>query len=313
MRGLSQLFVDDLQNGCLNCFLRAVKADDTLCMEIREDYVNIYYRGGSLYRIRNMGNHTYSIDFDMNYLRHDYSLLSHFDTALFHQLQNNQGPYEEYVRLIPAIKTEMDLWFGEHPKYEREYQQLVLRENSYSEGVAKDSDYFILDIEYTDANSKGRFDMLAVKWLSTSSQRRNAQNASLALIEMKYADGAHGGSSGIAKHFKDIESFLSSPERIEALINEAENIFNQKLELGLIKGIKPQSIHFNHSTDSLEFIILAANHKPASTVFHRELRSAYQMTNLSALAEIKIATASNMGYGLYADHMVDLEKYLNQK
>jgi hypothetical protein len=178
--------------------------------------------------------------------------------------------------------------------------------------VAKDTDYFILDVEYEDKHSKGRFDMIAVKWLSTSAQRRNAENASLALIEMKYADGAHSGSSGIAKHFMDIESFLSSPQRISTLINEAENIFNQKLELGLIKGVKPQPIHFNHSTDSLEFIILAANHKPASTVFHRELRSAIaQITNLRTLAEIKIATASNMGYGLYADHMMALNNYLN--
>lgn len=35
MRGLSQLFVDDLQNGCLKCFIRAVKADDNIRIGIR--------------------------------------------------------------------------------------------------------------------------------------------------------------------------------------------------------------------------------------------------------------------------------------
>lgn len=313
MRGLSDIFVNDLQNGCLNCFLRAVKADDTLCMEIRDDYVNIYYRGGNLYRISNMGNHIYSVVFDSGYLNHSPSLLSNFNTILYNKIQNNQCLYDDYVRFIPAVKTEMDLYFGENPSYEREYQQLVLRENSYSKVVSKDTDYFILDIEYTDANSNGRFDMLAVKWLSTAAQRKNPRNASLALIEMKYADGAHSGTAGIVKHFKDIESFLSSQQRIDALYIEAKKMFNQKLELGLIKGINPQEIHFQRSIDSLEFIILAANHKPAHTVFHRELRSAVTQTpGLCSSVKVKIATASNMGYGLYADHMIDPDNYLSE-
>lgn len=50
-RGLSDNFMAALTGGVLTPLLDRVKADRTLCLEIREDYLNIYYRGGSLMRI----------------------------------------------------------------------------------------------------------------------------------------------------------------------------------------------------------------------------------------------------------------------
>ena len=56
-RQLSQTFMDDLLNGCLNPLLKEVQEDDTLCLELRGNFdepnqkdeaINIYYRGGSL-------------------------------------------------------------------------------------------------------------------------------------------------------------------------------------------------------------------------------------------------------------------------
>lgn len=312
MRGLSDAFLDDLNGGCLEYLLSAVKADDNLCLEIREDYLNIYYRGGNLYCIKkdNKKERQYDFFFDKNYHKHKGSMLSNFSDAIFDKLIS----CEDYVKYIPVLKTEIDLWFCEHPKYEREYQQLVLRENSYSgsdksgNGVSKDTDYFVVDIEYATRANGSRFDMVAVKWLSTSLQRRNSQNASLALIEMKYADAAHDGTAGIVKHFEDIRRFVSDG-KINALCDETENVFNQKLKLGLIKGIDKE-LKLNRETKP-EFIILAANHKPEKTVFKRELEKAIaQFPELAQSIDIKIATASNMGYGLYANYMIRLEDFL---
>jgi hypothetical protein len=39
----------------------------------------------------------------------------------------------------------MDLWFGNHPKNERECQQLMLWENNIGDS-AKSTDYFICDM-----------------------------------------------------------------------------------------------------------------------------------------------------------------------
>ena len=46
-RGLTTPFLQALQNDPIlgvHSFLQAVKKDKTLCLEIRENYINIYYR-----------------------------------------------------------------------------------------------------------------------------------------------------------------------------------------------------------------------------------------------------------------------------
>ena len=50
MRRLSGAFMDDLAQGVLSPLRDRVLADRSLCLEIRDDYLNIYYRGGNLLR-----------------------------------------------------------------------------------------------------------------------------------------------------------------------------------------------------------------------------------------------------------------------
>ena len=42
-RGISDKFISELKTGLLCPALEAVLHDDTLCLEIRDDYINIYY------------------------------------------------------------------------------------------------------------------------------------------------------------------------------------------------------------------------------------------------------------------------------
>ena len=52
MRHINERFVADLLNGELAFFLNQVKsARDRLSLEIRDGYINIYYKGGSLLKI----------------------------------------------------------------------------------------------------------------------------------------------------------------------------------------------------------------------------------------------------------------------
>jgi len=74
----------------------------------------------------------------------------------------------------------MNYFFAVRPKREREYQQLVERENN----DRKDSNYYIADIEYTETDS--RFDMIAVH----RKDRSDYTKIKLAIIEMKYGEKA---------------------------------------------------------------------------------------------------------------------------
>jgi hypothetical protein len=68
MRGLSTTFITDLSGGLLNPILERVKNDSTLCLEIREGYINIYYRGGNIIEIREKKLGKYYASFDVKYI-----------------------------------------------------------------------------------------------------------------------------------------------------------------------------------------------------------------------------------------------------
>lgn len=301
MRGLSERFMFDLKEGKLVGLLEAVKQDDTLCLKIRKNYINIYYRGGSILKITSSGQ-DYKLFFDEKYLINE-------NSNWLKENLINLTSITDYVDAIPFLKREMDYWLYKHPKLEREYQQIILRDNNFS-SIANDTDYYITDIEYANSTNGSRFDLLGVKWLSTGPSRKKATETSLALMEFKYGDNALTGSSGILKHFADMGKFAKNGG-ISSLILETQTQFNQKIDLGLIKGIK-KHIEINTQIKP-EFIIICANHKPASTILIRELKNAHDSyPDLPNHFDIKIATASYVGYGLYADCMIDIDKFIGE-
>ncbi|PKM85868.1 MAG: hypothetical protein CVU87_14175, partial [Firmicutes bacterium HGW-Firmicutes-12] len=217
----------------------------------------------------------------------------------------------EYIDIIPLIKAEMDLYFYEHPKLEREIQQHILRENNRT-SLAGDTDYYIADIEYANMQNGSRFDMLAVKWRSTSPSRKNSSGLALSFIEVKYGDNALMGVAGLKKHFEDMESFLAS-HPASYICAETQKMFNQKVELGIINGLSESTkISIEHDRKT-EFILLIANHKPASSVFIRELDIIMKTDiykRLCEMTDIRIASSSLMGYGLYEKTMLSPEDYI---
>lgn len=69
MRELSKDFLNNLKSakGLLHPILERVKQDDTLMLAIRDNYINIYYRGGSLLKVKEQGKDSYQSSFDDQY------------------------------------------------------------------------------------------------------------------------------------------------------------------------------------------------------------------------------------------------------
>ena len=139
MRGLTKNLIDHLKSGLIAPMLGLIKLDSTLCLEIRENYINIYYRGGNIIRIEE-NQWLFKASFDRKYLHENLTNVPDLPGIL-----NNAEDVEAWIDAIPFLKHEMDLWFGHHPKNEREFQQLLLRENNFGNS-AKGTDYFICDI-----------------------------------------------------------------------------------------------------------------------------------------------------------------------
>ena len=301
-----KMFKDFEEGGMLHDLLDYVKSDDTLDLEFRgEGRANIYYRGGSLFCIERSGD-GYTLTFDTKYC-----------TACDEGMEKTPS-VRAAVGLIPLYKHAMDVWFVKNRKYEREFQQLVVRENNRHGAISHASDYYIVDIEYaynvnvSDKKTQARFDMIAVKWLSKSNERQNPSAPTLAIIEMKYGDGALGGSAGLKKHLEDFGTLVKNGE-LDDFCADYSNVFNQKCALGLIPG--KESARIKITQRDIELIFLIANHDPDKTGLATIVAEIADLT-MEYPYPIRFAYASMMGYCLYADQLKSLEEmqeFLNKK
>lgn len=289
-RQISGTMMKAFLDGQLRTLLRAVQKDDTLDLELRGDSVNIYYRGGSIFKITE-GNGAFPIYFDTNYC-----------IVNSQKLRATPSP-DEAVKNLPLYKQAMDWWFHEHPKYEREVQQGIVRENNNQGKISNGTDYYIADIEFQDGNA--RFDMVALKWSAKGVSRKDPGQASLALIEVKYGDDALKGRAGIAKHLTDCQTFLGVPENVEAFCLDMSQVVAQKCELGLVNGLNTNQYGFTVSAQNPEVIFIFANHNPKSKILPEVIA---QIARHPYPFPIMIATASNMGYGLYVEHLQQVGK-----
>lgn len=305
-RGLSPYFMDALMYNTgpgLNPFLRTVLNDETLCLEIRENSINIYYRGGNLIRIDEQKENFLAFFGRKYIINPEQTKLSPEISA---QEIKDGRDVELWVGSIPFLKYEMDRWLHIHPKDEREFQQVIVRENNFG-NLAKATDYFICDIEYD--TECGRFDLIAVRWPSSGENRKRNSNLGMAFIEMKYMDKSMVHSSGILTHICDLEKyFRKTQDYFAQLKQEMKRVFNQKLTLGLINNQKPIEAF---DEDAPDLILVLANHDPDSRILINELLKIRSIIPTLPF-KIKFAVGNFMGYGLYQNCIFEYEEFMNR-
>jgi hypothetical protein len=305
MRALSERFMDDLLNfdGFLHPMLERVKHDQTLMLAIRQDCINIYYRGGNILKVTEQGKTSYRAFFDIRYDKSE-------EPAPVPPLEiKSQTDAQAWVDSFARLKTIMDSYFSSFSKPEREFQQLVARENNDST-ISNESEYFISDIEFTDAGLGARFDMLALRWLAA--QRRNGSTCRAALSEVKYGDGALGGGAGLLKHLRDIDALISNRSRYADLLRTMEAQFNQLDYLGLLNfnRCKNGTKVMLAVNDKPEVVFVLANHNPRSSKLKTILNDPeIEVYDQSANYDLRFYVSRFAGYGLHADCMLNLADF----
>lgn len=310
MRGLSERFIISLKSGLLKPILERILKDDTLMLGIRDSYINIYYRGGNLLRITEKMN-SFDLFFDKKYdLSKNYKI---YNALNLPKKITEPVQLDKWILSIASLKELMDFWFSKNPKIEREFQQLVERENNRS-SISGETEYFITDIEFADSSIGARFDILAIKWPATG--RKDGKNCTASFIEMKYGDGALSGKSGLIKHVEDINKFLTDKKKYSSILKVMTTQFNQLDELGLIK--------FNHCTNSTkvqlcdmdrpELIFLISNHNPRSAKLRNILIDPdFKKYIASKYYDLKFFVSSDAGYGMHNNNMLSYKKYISRK
>lgn len=62
MRGLKQNFFDCLQHGFLKPLITRVKEDKDLDLQIRDNYINVYFKGNSLLKLSPIKDSEYKVE-----------------------------------------------------------------------------------------------------------------------------------------------------------------------------------------------------------------------------------------------------------
>lgn len=283
--------------GQLAELLDYVKRDNTLDMEFRGDKINIYYRGGNILDVK-WKNDVATFSFNTGYFL-DGKVPSDFATLL------NSRNWERY---FPVAKQAMDFYLTKKANLEKEFQQLIIFENNRS-GIAKGTDFFILDMEYKVSRGP-RFDLVAVQWDSHGPARANPAKTGLRVhvIEIKYGDTALANKSGVKSHNATFNTFLKSTY-LSDFMNDMQKVLYQKIKLGLIPCLLKKKGGYTESDLAFkgdpEMMFILINHDPESRVMQRE----FDPIKGSAS---KFISSNFMGYGLYKENLLSYQQFTNK-
>lgn len=240
MRQLSKNFVKQLTSGELKDLLKCITRDTKLDLQIRSNYINVYYNGGNILRIKpGLRCH---FEFDEMYFNDSKIKISseakkdaiiHAELikqreALIKKLIDNDNKPQEYFCEAKAV---MDKWatsLSDKKTFEekKEQQEIAIANR-------KDTDFVVLDLEYAVSSVSEfayngtldkkvpRFDIVAI------------HNGRLVVIELKKGLGAVSGISGVKPHMDCFEHTIGR-DNDKLFVKEMQELLRQKQAFGLL-------------------------------------------------------------------------------
>src|SRR6266545_291722 len=169
MRKLSNTFLKCLKSGFLSEITECVKRDHDLNLEIRDTYINVYYKGNSLLKLAEVGS----------LLRYKAEIHKKFLEGVNISLDFTEDTVPQFVANIPFIKENI-IRHGQR-SLELEYEQMIIRANNFE--PRNNTEYFIVDRQYTV--KEGRFDLTGFYW--EMNHRKKYQEVPVCLMEIKFA------------------------------------------------------------------------------------------------------------------------------
>lgn len=282
---------------------QVILSDDTLCPVLRKDKIDIYYRG---YK-------AYSLTGDGIVRNHD-----EFNNELYIYDVPEDIPAEKFMEYLPYIKQNIDLWIGAGKKspYEREFIQLIMRENN-SKAAGNLSDYFIIDMEHQYKKS-GPIPDLAGLIMERGKRKRKTYR--LSIIEVKYLDRAFTGTAGIRAHIDDYVRLLKDQNLQIDLKSDICEMFYQSKKLGLMPGIKNKYERIGISDERPELLLalISRNTNNGKSNRKNEVQSLKTILENSLkeygdmLDDVYVAETAEIGFGLYADRKMKLRDFCEQ-
>jgi hypothetical protein len=284
MRKLSDEFMCKLKHGFLSGIVQRVKDDKDLDLQIRDNYLNLYYKGNSLLKLSEASHNHYRVDIHQKFLGGSpVPDLTCQETVAF------------FLGRIPDLKANI-IRYG-RSSLELEYEQLIIRANNQERRNA--SEYFIVDRQYA-TGGQDRFDLTAVFW--DRKARRRGQEVFPCFMEVKFAL-----NTDIATVHQQLrrcyEAICEDPP---SMAQEAEIIFRQKLDLGIydqpenrIEAMK--TLRFSEDIDRFQFILVLVDYNPYSSLL--------DLKNLAELPFANQVKVFHTGFAMWETNFIPVASY----
>lgn len=289
MRGLDEKHLKAFKSSRWFDFYKQNK--DEIFLGIRNNYINLYYKGMNIAKIQGNFNNA---SISNRYINKDYTGMSKYVSITYNDFVSK---YEK------VIKPEVSKHISKNALWEKATQQsLILKNNKNNK-----SNWVCIDMEYikqrknsnsNNGKSFGRFDIIAI----------NKKNFDVALIELKVGKNAIGGDCGLYKHAKDwnddyIDNDLFNRDidgGNNCLKQEIINIINNKIEIEDDFSIKKCSIeNFKDKKPSFYFLICSGNNLTINEIKNEVRKYLWSEDKCKSYNIKKVSKKNNVEKALY--------------
>lgn len=227
----------------------------------------------------------------------------------------NKDNLEQYLDIAIAFLSRRKNY-----RQEERLRQEICRVNNLGR-EANDTDYFIIDQEYAFTTENGKeckFDLVAIKWLSTGTDRKSFKNANIEIVifELKLGQNAVGGTkeansiADLKSHIEDFRALYQNEKQLRDFKTDIINMmiqqscligfFNPKIGgLKHIRSLESKDKIISDIVDNIpvRFGFILADYKQASKRLKEQISQFED--------DFIFATSSYMGYGLFERNMMN--------
>jgi len=223
-------------------------------LQLREDYLDIYYQGNAIAKVQPNKNGTYSVSIHRKFISN--KLLERLDqySEIKHVTKNESA--KGYFRFrIKArdfkaffqrshVNSIISKIRAVHNGEEITMEQVIITDNP------PDRDFIIIDRQVADHSNWSRIDLLAIK-------RDSTNEFHFVVIELKLGRNAElRGKAG--KQVSDYVTHIK--QNMADYIKCYQRNYCQKKQLGLFDDEMPDNISINADIDSVEGIVVACGY-----------------------------------------------------